>query len=298
MSESVTEMVRWRPWREAESTRERIRLIGVVVYTAARAFFQDSAPQWAAAIAYYSLISSLPLLLVAVSVISLFADASAATDQFTSLVGNFIPRGENRIREIVDQAVSTRSQIGLISFVTLLWTGTRVFDALTKSLNIIYDIETSYNFLQRLLVDFIMLLTIGLFFVLAVSSGFAFGIVWDSLDFVPAERGVVFQMVSWLLQVGFLLAAYFLIYRFVPRGNQEWRSALIGSVVATVIFLLARPLFLYYLGQFGRQDVVYGSLGIVVVLMLWVWIVSLITLFGGEVATHTRRMLIEPEPGR
>src|SRR5690606_2268700 len=76
-------------------------------------------------------------------------------------------------------------------------------------------------------------------------------------------------------------------------AEQNWRSALFGAVVAAALFVIARPIFLYYMGEISDQDVIYGPLAILVILMIWVWITAIITLFGGEVASHTQAMLIE-----
>jgi membrane protein len=90
-----------------------------------------------------------------------------------------------------------------------------------------------------------------------------------------------------------LLSAFFLIYRFVPRGAGHTKSAAAGAVTATALFMISNPIFQYYIQRFGSVNVIYGSLAILVIVMIWIYIVCLITLFGAEVAAHTREMVFD-----
>ncbi len=283
---------RWEGWR-AESWGERLRRIWEVLVQSVKDLVTDSGPQWAAAVAYYSLLSAFPLLLAAVSLAAYFVDPNRAVDQATRLLGEFLPEGEEQIATIVKEAVEASGQVSLLSLAALLWTGSRVFGVLTRALNVAFDVDEQYGFFKRLLVEAVMMLTIGVVFVLALASGLLVDLLWRVLQVLPAGRGLVFELVQEAIRVALLLASFFLIYRFVPRGRRDSRAALAGAVVATLLFLAARPLFIGYVQQFGRHNVVYGSLAVAIILVLWAWLVALITLFGGELAGHVRTMLIE-----
>jgi YihY family inner membrane protein len=209
------------------------------------------------------------------------------------LLGEFVPRGEGRVVAIVKDAVDARGSVSLLSIGALLWSGSRVFGAATKALNIAYDTDETYGFFMRTGVEVVMMATIGVIFVLALASRSIINIFWNALAFLPRGRDLAFQVTEATLPALLLLAAFFLIYRFVPRGQQDWRAALLGAAVATFLFLLARPVFLGYVQSFGEYNLIYGSLAIVVILALWAWLAALIMLFGGELASHTQEMLIE-----
>ncbi len=253
----------------------------------------DSGPQRAAAIAYYSLLSTFPLLLAAVSLAAYFVDPNQAVDQVTRLLGEFLPEGEAQIATTVKEAVEASGQVSLLSLAALLWTGSRVFGVLTRALNVAFDVDEHYGFFRRLLIEAVMMLTIGVVFVLALASGLLVDLLWRALQVLPAGRGLVFELVPEATRVALLLVAFFLIYRFVPRGRRDSRAALVGAVVATLLFLAARPLFIGYVRQFGRHSVVYGSLAVAIILVLWAWLVALITLFGGELTAHIQKMTFE-----
>lgn len=259
--------------------------------------FIDSGPQWAAALAYYALLSAFPLMIVAISVASVFTDAeSILVDRLTSSLGSWVPQ-EDRIREVVQQAVDSRGQIGAMAFAGLVWTGTRVFGTLTRAMNIAFDADESYGFVKRFLIEFVMLLTIGLVFIVAMASGYVTSLLWDAVRFLPSNQSLVHNVLTELMQIGLLLLAFFLIYRFVPRVQQHWCSALAGAGVATLLFTIVSPIFQHYISQYaaGRYNAIYGSMWVVIVVLIWVWIVSLITIFGGEIASHTQKIVIEGE---
>lgn len=189
----------------------------------------------------------------------------------------------------VPQWAAAISYYALLSAFPLLLIGTMI-----KALNIAYDVDDPYSFFQRLLIEAIMLFTIGLFFIAALTSGFFLNLLWEALRLVPGNgQNVMLTIIQGVVGALVVLAGFFLVYRFMPKTDQNWRSALAGAAVAGLLFVLARPLFLYYIETFGNYNVIYGSLALLVILMIWVWMTAMITLFGGEVASHTQAMLIE-----
>jgi len=255
--------------------------------------FTDSGPQWAAAIAYYALLSVFPLLLLIGSVASFIVDPDWAVKRVTNVLGEFVPQDPKRVEDIVQGAIDARGQVGLLSFVAILWTGTRIFSALIRALNVAFDAKKTYGIIKRFVIEVAMLVTIGLTAMLALASGLLLRGAWTVLDMLPAGQDVVFRLLQGTVRGAFLLLAFFLIYRVIPRDHQHWQTALIGSSVSTILFLAARPIFLFYVQRFGDYNLIYGSLATAIVLMIWVWIVALITLFGGEVAAHAKAMLVD-----
>ena len=262
-----------------------------VLAQSVRDTFVDSVPQWAAAVAWYALLSAFPLMLVGGWIASFFVDAAWAADQLASLLDDFIPQGDNDLESMVEEAFAARNQVGLIAFGGLLFTGTRVFDTLTRALNIAFDIGQSYGFFKRLLVDAAMLLSIGGLFIVALMSGFLTRLLWEAVDVLPAQEGLAYAIVTWAFRATLLFVTFFLVYRYVPRGNVQARSAAAGAATAVALFMLSNPIFQYYVQRFGNFNAIYGSLAILVIIMIWVYIVCLITLFGGEVAAHTEDMV-------
>jgi membrane protein len=282
-----------RTWDEIDSPKQRIKRLGDVIVESIRAVFIDNVPQWAAAISYYTMLSAFPLLLVGASIATFFVEPEQATERLTDLIGDFVPEGEQQIEDVVQSVVDARGQIGLLSFVGLLWTGTRVFGTMVKALNIAYDVDDPYNFFQRLLIEVIMLLTVGMLFLGALTSGFFLDLAWDAVQFLPGNESFFMDLIQGVVGGVLIVGGFFLVYRFMPRADQNWRSAIFGAVIAAALFIIARPLFLYYMGEFGDHNVIYGPLAILIILMIWIWVTAIITLFGGEIGSHFQAMLIE-----
>lgn len=280
-------------WAELHSWKARAECAGSIALQSAKDLLTDSGPQWAAALAYYSLLSAIPLLVLIAAVAAYFVDPQWAVDHATKLLGNYLPEGKDQLQGVVKSAIANRGRLGIFAFLGLLWTGTRVFSTLTKALNVANERSQQYGFFKRLLVEAALLLTVGAVIVLALLAQTVIDVLAGTLEQIPANPSLVFQTVEWLVRVVLLGSGYFLIYQFVPQGKKDWHASLAGAATATVIFAIADPIFQYYVGRSQHYNVVYGSLAIVVVVLIWVWLVSLITLFGGEVAAHVRGMALE-----
>ncbi len=267
-----------------------------VVKLSWRSFFKDNNASWSAAIAYYSLLSLFPLLLAIGSVAAFFVDPQWAVAQATHYLGTLLPRGPVAIDRIVVQTLSTARGAGLITLIPLLWTGSLVFGAVTKALNIIFETEEDPRWGRRLLVRLAMLLTLGVMFLVALASPFIFQILRWIFGILPIGQETLFQLVVNAVPPVFVLAAFFLAYRFAPRRQPHWRPALAGALLATLIFAAAKPIFLGYLHWLARYNVVYGSLAGIIVVVLWTWIVAMIGLFGAQVAAHAQAVFIEGQP--
>ncbi len=271
-------------------------MLGRLLVLSGRAFLKDDGPSWAAAIAYYSLLSIFPLLLAAGSIASYFIDAQWAVSQALELLGNFIPKGEAQIESIVKNTLDAGRGGGLLFILPLLWTGTLVFGAIARGLNAAFEVEDSYGFLKRALVRLVMLLTLGLVFLLALSSSLLLRLLQSALGFLPAGSGFITAVVVHGVPVVLVLLAFALVYRFVPARRPCGRAALVGAVVATAVFFAAQPLFLSYVESLAQHNVVYGSLAGVVAAVVWAWLVAMIGLYGGELASHSESVLFKGEP--
>lgn len=284
----------------AEERRERARRRGRIDLTTfagmrtfvgqvVRDLIQDDAPHWAAAISYYAILSLFPLMLLLLSVASFFVEPQWTADRAVTLLGDFVPEGASYVHGIIDEVIAARGTAGVLSSLLLLWTGSRVFGALTRALNIMYDVDETYPLWKQLVIELAMTASLGVVFLVAIASDLVLGSL-SALDLVPA---FVDEMAAWAAPLALIFAAHLLVYRFVPRERRMWRSSAIGATVATLAFIGARSLFYAYLTEIAQYNLIYGSLAVVIMLMVWAWIVALITLIGGEVASHYQMMIIE-----
>ena len=276
-------------------SQEGLKQTGKVLFQSGKDFINDNGPQWAAAIAYYSLLSVFPLLLAAASIAAYFVDPEWAIQQGTSLIGNFLPGGEGQIRQVVESAIQARGTVSLFSILTLLWSGSRVFGVVTKALNIAYDASEPYGFLKRVLVELLIMLTIGILFILALSSRFLIAFIANQSN-MDLQGNWWWAFIQFALRPLLLAVSVFLIYQFVPRRKVTWWASLAGAVLFTVLFLVAQPLFTGYIQRFANYNLIYGPLAIVIILVLWTWLVSSFLILGGELVSHIQDMMVEKKP--
>ncbi len=281
------------PRREPGETRRLptwARTTGTILNRTTRSIFANNAGEWAAAMAYYSLLSLFPFLLVAGSIAALVVDPRWAVERVTPVVGGMLPQGSDLIERIVEQAIAARGRIGVISSIALVWTASRVFSALTLALNAVCDDDDPRDAPRRLIVSTLLLTGIASVFLLALLAGVFVDQLWDWLRFVPGDRGVLFGIIRHTTRALSLIGAYFLVYRFVPRGTRERRAALIGAITATGLVLLAQPLFVLFLQRSATYQVIYGPLAAAATLMIWAWVVAFVTLIAGQLAYHERAL--------
>ncbi|MGH6914241.1 MAG: YihY/virulence factor BrkB family protein, partial [Geminicoccales bacterium] len=224
-----------------------------VLIDALKGSYEDNLLHWAAAVAFYAALSVAPLLFIALTVVSLFADAGWAADRLATILGNFLPdESEQQLRDFVSHAQESRGRVGLLSGVAFLYTGTRVFSALTRAILVIYEHEQEHQLVRQLVTQVVMLLTLGLVFLVALSSRFFFSVLGDAIGFLPSgEEQAAELLVGGLIQIVLLYFAFSLIFRFVPSRERQWRPAFIGAGVATLLFVIVRPLFVFYLERFS-----------------------------------------------
>lgn len=290
MTESVSTIAH-RVWRGT-------RRLGRLLIQSGKDLLTDDGPQWAAAVAYYALLSVFPLLLSGASIAALFVDQDWAIGRLTEAVGPFLPSGESYIDRTVRGAVEARGPAGLLSTLLLLISGSRVFGTLTRALNIAFDVDTNYSFWKRWLVELGMVLTLGLMFLAALISGPALALV-SKLTHLPVElSGAAFWILRWLAPPVLLALSLTLCYRFVPRKRPDWTAAAGGGCLAALLLTLAQPLFGYYLREFAGYNLIYGALSAGIALLVWAWIGAVIVLFGGEVASHMQMMWLEGQSAR
>jgi len=293
MSKSPARDSGWHAGASTLLSEASLRRGWIVLVQSVKDLFTDSGPQWAAAIAYYSLLSIFPLLLAAVAIAAYFVDPQWAIDRITEAARTLVPQGAGNIGSIVRDVIAARGSISALSLATLLWSGSRVFGVVILALNIAYDTDETYGFWKRTLIEVLMMATVGVLFIAALALRPVLTLLSSVLGILPIGSGILLQAIQILAPALLLMATFFLIYRFVPRSQQSWQPSLSGAVTATAQFLVARPLFLYYVRQFGNYNLIYGSVAIVVILVLWAWIVALILLFGGELASHVQALFFE-----
>ncbi len=254
----------------------------------------------AAAIAYYALLSLFPFLLLAMS--TLGSVAADETDRLAVLafVLRYFPAQVDFVNSQLEALRETRVQVGVGGALALMWASLGVFGAVTSAVNEAWGVEKQRSFLKHRLVSFVMLvasggvLIIALFLVSAVEVAEAswFGAVLARVRWLQALQSLTVTYSATIL----FIVGVGLLYYFIPNAKTRFRDVWVGAVLTGVLWRLAFSGFSWYIGRSGQFTLIHGSIAAVVVFLLWVYVSSVILMYGVEfTAAYARLRRRRPE---
>ncbi len=253
-------------------------------------FGQDDAFTLGAALAYYTVFSFAPLLVVAIAVASYFVGEEAVTGRlYGELEGLLGPDAAETLQEIVSNAYSTGDNIWatILGIVTLIFTATTVFATLKMSLNRIWEIEARPNnnilgFLFTRLLGLSFVLGLGfLLMVTMIVNAVVIGFMDKIATMLPALGPVVLGLTSWFLSTAIQAVIFALLLRYLPNARARWRDIWAGAIFTALLFGLGRYLIGLYIGNSNFSST-YGAAGALVTLLVWTYYNSQILFLGAE----------------
>lgn len=265
-------------------------------------FIDDRCTQIAASISYYVFFSVFPLTIFLVTAFGQLLRSDSVRDRVIDAMMEVVPlepvEGREQLEEILSGVSTELSLLGLFSIIGLLWAASAMMGALRVALNIAWDSTYRRPALKGKLVDIVMILIVGLLVGLSVATTGLRPFVRDAINDVSdhySVAGDVLEVGLWLATYLIPMIASFLIftalYRFVPAVKTTFNEIWPGALLAAVAFELAKVGFAFYITNFGNYNAIYGSLGAVIVFMLFIFIAANILLFGAEVASEWPRVL-------
>jgi membrane protein len=245
----------------------------------------------AGGVAYSWFMALFPGMIAAVLIYGLVTEPSEVAGQVANLSSGLSDSAQSLITKQLTSIASTHSggaSVGLIISIALaLWSASAGMAGLVEALNIAYDEGEERNFFVKR--GLALLLTIGFIVFLGVALALVavFPVVLSNLG-TGIVVTVLAQIVRLVVLVGAAVLALGLLYRVGPDRDApavKWLS--LGSVIATVIWLLASLAFSFYVNNFSSYGKTYGALAGVVVLLLWLYITALVVLLGAEINAET-----------
>ena len=250
--------------------------------------------EWAAALAFYVVLSVVPLMLAGAALAAYVVEPAVVASQFSSLLAGLVPGGVVDLEPIVMAAIGARGRVGLFAILVFLVSGRRILGALVTALDRVSDVdERNETLRRRALVEVFLLAGIGVLFLAALSARWVLGLVGEMVWGTEATHPAAW-LVGAIVHGLLLVAACYALYTFVPHGERNRRAAFVGAVIATALFLIARAGFGALLDPLWESfDLIYGPLAIAALFLTWAWVIGLIVLFGGSLASHITVMVIE-----
>jgi membrane protein len=251
---------------------------------------EDELSNRSAALSYYFILALFPMFLFIVSLIGLIAGrASQMRESIMSAVGHLAPgSASGLVQQVVHQTLTNSGGVKLAAgLLGALWAASGGMGAVVTSLNVIYKTkETRPLWKQKLTV---VGLTLALALLILVASALVlYGGSIGNLIATQIGMGKVFSIVwpivQWPLTFFAMFLSFSIIYYYGPNLEQrKWYWVTPGSAVGVVLWLVASVGFRIYLHFFNTYSAMYGSLGAVIILMLWLYITGFAVLVGGEV---------------
>lgn len=249
---------------------------------------QDKIPRHGAALAYYTVFSIVPLLVIIIAMIGLVFGQDAAQSyilqQLESLLGE---QSTAAIKDMIQRASqpSTGVTATLVAFATLLFGASGLFGQLQDSLNSIWGVEPKARGVWGIIQDrfFSFIAVVGTGFLLLVSLVLSAGLAafgkWSGGWFPASE--LILQMWNVLLSFAVITALFAMMFKVLPDARVAWRDVWIGAALTALLFTIGKFSIGLYL---GKSDVgsAYGAAGSLAILLVWVYYSAQILLFGAE----------------
>ena len=244
----------------------------------------------AAQLSYYFLLALFPLMLVLVTLLGYVAGAgSDLRNKLLSYLAAVMPSSAvTLVHTTLDEITQARGGGKLsLGILAALWAASNGMGAISSTLNVAYAVKEDRPWWRVRLVAIFLTVMVSLFIVIALAVVF-FG--WNLGDRVAAHFGfsaafkIAWNILQWPIALVFLLLTFDLIYYLAPNDRRPKRRLLTGgAIIAVILWLLVSFGFRLYLHFFNSYSVTYGSLGALIVLMLWFYFTGMAILIGGEV---------------
>ncbi|MFJ7977141.1 YihY/virulence factor BrkB family protein [Peribacillus sp. NPDC096379] len=246
---------------------------------------EDRATGLAAEQAYYYLLSIFPLLILLLSILPYL---NIEPQQAINFMNHFLPSETTDMLADTIIGIVTESNGGLftIGILGTIWSASNGMNSFMHAMNIAFDVKETRNFIVVRLIS--IALTLGLivaFIVVLVLPVFGNVILNMTNQVIPVsnEFKSIFNLLRWVIAFAVISIVLTFLYKFAPNKKYLFKHVLPGAIIATVTWLVISIAFSFYVSNFGHYSSTYGSLGGVIVLMLWLYVTGLILVIGGEI---------------
>lgn len=274
-----------------EAVRRYLKLSDITLKELAKRVFhevqKDSCTVYAAAMAYYLLFALFPFFLFLATLIG-YLPFPELPGVILDNMQRVLPAEASRLLEDNVKSLFTNKKGGLLSlgFIMAIWTSSSALTSIMEVMNRLYDVEEGRPFWKVRLTAIGLIAVISVMLILALTL-VVFGPKIGRLVTQYTDLGTLFQTVWNVALVPMILLmlvlSIALIYYFTPDVEQDWRWITPGAVFAIPIWILASLAFSFYVNNFGSYDRTYGSIGAVIILLLWLYITVFIILVGAEI---------------
>jgi membrane protein len=289
-------MARFRRGPDSPTDLKKRSWFGTLKRTTSE-FRDDNLTDWAAALTYYAVLSVFPAIIALISILGLVVDPATITRVITDVVSQLGPASAvDTFKGPIEQISSNRSSalLGLILGVAVaLWTASGYVGAFMRASNAIYEREEGRPFYIlrpfQLLVTLVLVLMAALVVLALIVSGPVAEAIGSAVG-LGDTAVLIWDIAKWPVMLVMVVLMLAILYWSSPNAKPagfRWVSP--GSVLAVVVWIVASAGFAFYVANFGSYNKTYGTLGGVIVFLVWMWITNLAVLLGAELNAETER---------
>lgn len=259
----------------------------LMVKTLLKKIQQDDIFDLAAQLAYYFLLSIFPLIIF---IMTLLPYLPITKEDLLGIIANFAP-GDSMdiINTNLDQVLNRNVSLLSFGIIATLWSASNGINAIVKAFNKAYNVEETRSFIVARGMSIILTLAMVAVFVIALLLpvfGEQIGMFLFSHFDLKDEFLSVWNALRFLVSPTILFIVFLALYWFAPNKKMKCIKALPGSIFATIGWVIASLGFSYYVGNFGNYSATYGSIGTIIVLMIWFYLTGVIIMIGGEINAY------------
>jgi membrane protein len=263
---------------------------GLVLWRAGRYLMRISGMDFSASLAYYALLSFLPLVTLSILALAIAIDTKVLQQRISELLLNYLPASRELLEELLSHLFQARFAAGVIAVLAMMWAANGLFMATNRAVNRVFGTHRRSH-MRSTLIQMVILTLLVLLFVayIAMSVGIELALrisenpsnsarALDELVFIAAS------VLSTVLPFMLICLLFLTVYRSLPSCAVSWRDATFGAIVAALMFEGAKNLFFWFTSFATQRSLIYGSLSSAILLLVWFNLAGLIFLYGAAVA--------------
>ena len=266
------------------------QLLGVLKLSV-KEFSENKGPKLSASLAYYTVFSLGPLLVVIISICSIFFGQEAVEGQVYAQLAGFV--GDDTARELQEvirnASLAGKSKMAaIIGGAALLLGATTVFAEIQDSINSIWDLRSKpksgiLSWLRKRVLSFSVIISLGFLLLVSLAISTVIDAIGENLKArFPDASVVIFYIINLLITFIITTAIFAVIFKVLPDAVIKWKDVRGGAIATALLFIIGKFLISLYVSQ-AKVGSTYGAAGSLVVLLVWVYYSAMILYFGASV---------------
>ncbi|HEV2770366.1 MAG TPA: YihY/virulence factor BrkB family protein [Solirubrobacteraceae bacterium] len=260
-------------------------------------FSEDNLTDSAAALTYYAVLSIFPALLAMISIVGLVGDPKTITTALTDIIGSIGPASavaalQGPIQGLT-QSSGTAGVMLIVGILAALWTASGYIGAFMRASNVIYEVEEGRSIFKlrplQMLVTLVLVVLLALVLVALVLTGPIAGAVGSAVG-LGTTAVTVWNIAKWPVLFLVVVFMFTVLYLSAPNARLGGLKSIVpGAALAIVVWLIASAAFAFYVANFGSYNKTYGSLGAMIIFLVWLWLTNVAILLGAELNAERER---------